>query len=93
MDYVTEGIVGSGRANIVIDALAVSALPTILVASKCDSPLTERQIDTDSIEAACLSEVQALKTASNVPESAKLCLGAMLRSIMTVRQCKLKDPT
>jgi hypothetical protein len=44
-----------------------------------------RQIDTDSIEDACLAEVEAVKTAANVPESARLCLGAMLRAIMSSR--------
>lgn len=70
------------------DALIYSALPTILVSCKCDNPVNTRQIDTDSIEAACLTEVQTIKTASNVPESARLCLGAMLRTIMAHRKCK-----
>lgn len=74
------------RANF-LDALVSSALPTILVSCKCDNPIHTRQIDTDSIEAACLAEVQTVRTASNVPESARLCLGAMLRTIMAYRKC------
>lgn len=67
------------------DALVNSALPTILVSCKCDNPVNTRQIDTDSIEAVCLAEVETVKTAANVPESARLCLGAMLRAIMAHR--------
>lgn len=67
------------------DALVYSALPTILVSCKCDNPVNTRQIDTESIEAACLAEVETVKTAANVPESARLCLGAMLRAIMANR--------
>jgi hypothetical protein len=66
-------------------ALVYSALPTILVSCKCDNPVNTRQIDTESIEAACLAEVETVKTAANVPESARLCLGAMLRAIMANR--------
>ncbi len=47
--------------------------------------MNTRQIDTESIEAACLAEVETVKTAANVPESARLCLGAMLRAIMANR--------
>jgi hypothetical protein len=74
------------------DALVFSALPTILVSCKCDNPVNTRQIDTESIEAACLAEVETVKTAANVPESARLCLGAMLRAIMANRIGQLDLP-
>jgi hypothetical protein len=44
-----------------------------------------RQIDADSIEAACLAEVQTMKVAANVPETARLCLGHILRAILANR--------
>jgi hypothetical protein len=62
-----------------------SSLPTILVSCKCDNPENTRQINVDSMEAACLSCVEAVKFASNVPESARLCLSSMLRAIMAYR--------
>lgn len=62
-----------------------SSLPTILVSCKCDNPENSRQIDVESMEAACLSCVEAVKFASNVPESARLCLSSMLRAIMAYR--------
>jgi hypothetical protein len=68
-----------------LDALVNSSLPTILVSCKCDNPENTRQIDVESMEAACLSCVEAVKTAANVPESARLCLSSMLRAIMKNR--------
>ena len=68
-----------------LDALVNSSLPTILVSCKCDNPENTRQIDVESMEAACLSCVEAVKTAANVPESARLCLSSMLRAIMANR--------
>lgn len=67
------------------DGLVNSAMPTILVSCKCDNPENTRQIDVESMEAACLSCVEALKCAGNVPESARLCLASMLRAIMAKR--------
>ena len=71
-----------------LDALVTSSLPTILVSCKCDNPENTRQIDVESMEAACVSCVEAVKTASNVPESARLCLSSMLRAIMINRNCQ-----
>lgn len=70
---------------LIIDALVYSNLPTILVSCKCDNPVNTRQVDAESIEAACLADVETVKTAANVPESARLCLGHVLRSIMAFR--------
>jgi hypothetical protein len=72
-----------------LDALVTSSLPTILVSCKCDNPENTRQINVDNVEAACLSAVEAVKFASNVPESARLCLSSMLRAIMMNRNGQL----
>lgn len=68
-----------------LDALVTSSLPTIIVSCKCDNPENTRQIDVESVESACVSAVEAVKFASNVPESARLCLSSMLRAIMANR--------
>lgn len=68
-----------------LDALVTSSLPTILVSCKCDNPENTRQINVENMEAACISAVEAVKFASNVPESARLCLSSMLRAIMKNR--------
>ncbi|KUJ18233.1 ras GEF [Mollisia scopiformis] len=68
-----------------LNGLVNSSLPTILVSCKCDNPENTRQIDVESMESACLSCVEAVKTAANVPETARLCLSSMLRAVMTNR--------
>jgi hypothetical protein len=70
------------------DGLVNSALPTILVSCKCDNPENTRQINVESMELACHSCIEAVKTAANVPESARLCLSSMLRAIMMNRNGK-----
>ena len=62
-----------------------SSLPTILVSCKCDNPENTRQINVENMEAACVSAVEAVKIASNVPESARQCFSSMLRAIMLNR--------
>ena len=69
----------------ITDALVNSSLSTILVSCKCDNPENARQINVDNMEAACSSAVEAVKFASNVPESARMCLSSMLRAIMAKR--------
>ncbi|KAF7873945.1 hypothetical protein EAF04_002617 [Stromatinia cepivora] len=68
-----------------LNALVNSGLPTILVSCKCDNPEHTRQLSVDSVETACMSCVETVKTAANVPESARLCLSSMLRAVMANR--------
>ena len=68
-----------------LDGLSASNLPTILVSCKCDNPENTRQVSVENMEDACSSCVEAVKTASNVPESARLCLSSMLKAIMASR--------
>ena len=75
-------------ANSLLDALVNSSLPTILVSCKCDIPENSRQIDVESMEAACPTCVKAVKTAENVPESSRLCLSTMLRAVVANRKCQ-----
>ncbi|KAA8565313.1 hypothetical protein EYC84_011035 [Monilinia fructicola] len=76
-----------------LNALVNSALPTILVSCKCDNPDHARQLNVESVETACMSCVETVKTAANVPESARLCLSTMLRAVMTNRSNSNKDTT
>ncbi|KAB8290286.1 hypothetical protein EYC80_011151 [Monilinia laxa] len=76
-----------------LNALVNSALPTILVSCKCDNPDHTRQLNVESVETACMSCVETVKTAANVPESARLCLSSMLRAVMTNRSNSNKDTT
>ncbi|KAE8452836.1 hypothetical protein EG329_013108 [Mollisiaceae sp. DMI_Dod_QoI] len=71
-----------------LNGLVNSSLPTILVSCKCDNPENTRQIDVESMEQACMSCVEAVKTAANVPETARQCLSSMLRAVMTNRNAE-----
>ncbi|KAH6682938.1 ras guanine nucleotide exchange factor domain-containing protein [Halenospora varia] len=68
-----------------LNGLVNSSLPTILVSCKCDNPENTRQINVETMESACQSCVEAVKTAANVPESARSCLSSILRAIMANR--------
>lgn len=74
-----------------LNGLVNSSLPTILVSCKCDNPENTRQINVESMEQACMSCVEAVKTAANVPETARLCLSSMLRAVMTNRNAMLSS--
>ncbi|KAG9229601.1 ras guanine nucleotide exchange factor domain-containing protein [Amylocarpus encephaloides] len=75
-----------------LNGLVNSALPTILVSCKCDNPENTRQINVDSMESACHSCIEAVKTAANVPETARSCLSSMLRAIMANRNAPNPAP-
>ena len=62
-----------------------SNLPTILVACKCDNPDNARQVDVEGMEDVCKGCDEHVRTASNVPESARLCLSSILKAIMARR--------
>lgn len=71
------------------DGLATSSIPTVLVSCKCDNPAHTRQVNVEEFEAECDSYVEAIKTSSNVPESARMCLSSVLRAVMAQRNCEL----
>lgn len=69
-----------------------SAVPAILVSCKCDNPETARQIDIQQMEAACAASVKTVRTAENVPESARLCLSSILKAVLAHRQFGKSGP-
>ncbi|TVY49626.1 Ras guanine nucleotide exchange factor A [Lachnellula occidentalis] len=75
-----------------LKGLVNSSLPTILVSCKCDNPENTRQLDVVNMEAQCVSCVEAVKTAANVPESARLALSSMLRAVMSKRNALNSGP-
>jgi len=66
-------------------ALVNSSLPTVLVATKCDNSETERQVEIESVAAACSSCLATFGTSANKPESARLALSALIRALSTER--------
>ncbi|CCU77281.1 unnamed protein product [Blumeria hordei] len=69
-----------------LNELVVSLLPTILVSCKCDMPEQMQQIDAEAMKHLSNPCFDVMKMASNVPESARLCLSAMIRAIMICRE-------
>lgn len=69
-----------------IAALSVSNYPTLLVATKCDSPEDVREVDTASVSAAFTSVVASFCTSTNSPTGQRECLQAMLRSVVSGRK-------
>lgn len=67
-------------------ALANSSLPTVLVATKCDTPDTLRHPDLAGLASAFATCVGHFRTASNAPASARECLQAMLRVALANRR-------
>ncbi|KAH7040743.1 ras guanine nucleotide exchange factor domain-containing protein [Microdochium trichocladiopsis] len=67
-------------------ALVNSSLPTVLVATKCDSPEDERQMEIESVAAACPSCLATFGTSAHKPESARLALSTLIRALSAGRQ-------
>jgi len=74
---------------IFLDGFVSSSIPTILVSCKCDNPENTRQVNVDIMEEDCAACYEAVKTAENVPESARMALSSVLRAIMVHRNSKL----
>lgn len=69
-----------------IAALANSSLPTVLVATKCDTPDDLRHPDLAGLASAFATCAGHFRTASNAPGSARECLQAMLRVALANRR-------
>ena len=67
-----------------LDACAKSSTPCVLVACKCDLPLSSRQINPREVEVVCMDETgfEAVQTSIDAPDTHKRCISIMLRGIM-----------
>ncbi|KAL2185171.1 ras GEF [Thermothelomyces heterothallicus CBS 203.75] len=72
----------------IMAALANSSLPTVLVATKCDTPDDLRHPDLAGLASAFATCAGHFRTASNAPASARECLQAMLRAALANRRDK-----
>ncbi|KAL2130762.1 hypothetical protein VTI74DRAFT_5980 [Chaetomium olivicolor] len=70
----------------IMAALANSSLPTVLVATKCDTPDDPRQPDLAGLATAFPTCAGHYRTASNAPGSARETLQAMLRAALANRR-------
>ncbi|KAH6850880.1 ras guanine nucleotide exchange factor domain-containing protein [Chaetomium sp. MPI-CAGE-AT-0009] len=72
----------------IMAALANSSLPTVLVATKCDTPDDLRHPDLSGLASAFATCAGHFRTASNAPSTARECLQAMLRVALANRRDK-----
>ncbi|KAK4142957.1 ras guanine nucleotide exchange factor domain-containing protein [Dichotomopilus funicola] len=72
----------------IMAALDNSSLPTLLVATKCDTPDDLRHPDLSGLAQAFATCAGHLRTASNAPASARECLQTMLRVALANRKDK-----
>jgi hypothetical protein len=73
-------------------ALANSSLPTVLVATKCDTPDDLRHPDLSGLASAFATCAGHFRTASNAPATARECLQAMLRVALANRRGEIYVP-
>lgn len=69
-------------------SLANSSLPTILVATKCDTPASIRQLDMNAVAHSFPSCVAHLRISGNIPGGARETLLTMIDAILASRRGK-----
>ena len=69
------------------DLLSNSAIPTILISSKCDNNRKAWQIDQRMIERTCstISGIELFQTSASSPETHKRCVSIVLRKVLSAR--------
>ena len=77
---------------LISDACSIAAIPTVLVASKCDNPRKTWQIDQRMIEGICSTAdgVESFQTSATSPETHKRCVSVILRNIISGKAGELK---
>ncbi|EGO56573.1 hypothetical protein NEUTE1DRAFT_83897 [Neurospora tetrasperma FGSC 2508] len=73
-------------------SLANSSLPTILVATKCDTPASIRQVDMNAVAHSFPSCVAHLRISSDIPGGAREALLTMIDAILANRRGTLRTP-
>lgn len=71
------------------DALAIAKIPTIIVATKCDSPENLRQVNPDAVSGYFPAAVATFKTSSSVPSSTRDSLQCIIRAALVSKRGKL----
>lgn len=77
-----------------IEALANDAVPTVLVAAKCDNAFTSWEVDQEKVESFCNTlDLESFQTSISAPETHKRCISVILRNIMLERRRESPSPT
>ncbi|RKF64400.1 putative ras guanyl-nucleotide exchange factor [Erysiphe neolycopersici] len=66
----------------ILEGFANSVLPTVLVWCKCDIPEISHQICADVIKQDYQTSINSMRTAVYIPDTARLCLATILRTVM-----------
>ncbi|KAI9678875.1 MAG: hypothetical protein M1829_001859 [Trizodia sp. TS-e1964] len=77
----------TARLTELLTLMVGSCLPTVLVACKCDFPPNLRRLPQERIELmlSTFAEIPSFQTSSNVPESQRSCLTAVLAMVASAR--------
>lgn len=77
-----------------LEALTQEAVPTVLVSTKCDTPLESWEVDQDKVEEFCstLQGLETFQTSATAPETHKRCISVILRNIMLERRGRSRSP-
>ncbi|KAI1438641.1 RAP guanine nucleotide exchange factor 4 [Xylaria sp. CBS 124048] len=65
-----------------LNALVSASLPAVLVANKCDTPESSREVDPDALAATCKSAWASFKASADNPETARVVLYTFLRDMI-----------
>ncbi|KAH8842118.1 hypothetical protein MCOR07_004222 [Pyricularia oryzae] len=70
----------------IMNALAIAKIPTIIVATKCDSPENLRQVNPDAVSGYFPAAVATFKTSSSVPSSTRDSLQCIIRAALVSKR-------
>ncbi|KAJ4388475.1 hypothetical protein N0V85_007516 [Neurospora sp. IMI 360204] len=71
--------------------LANASIPTILVATKCDTPASIRQVDMNAVAHSYTSCIAHLRISSNIPGGARETLWTMIDAILASRRAEAQE--
>ena len=59
-------------------------MPCVLIASKCDIPVSNRRIDPQEVEQLCMEEtgIESVRISTESPENYKRCISVVLRNFL-----------
>ncbi|TLD11133.1 hypothetical protein PgNI_06075 [Pyricularia grisea] len=70
----------------IMNALAIAKIPTIIVATKCDSSENLRQVNPDAVSGYFPAAVATFKTSSSVPSSTRDSLQSIIRAALASKR-------
>lgn len=77
-------LVGLLLSIYILDACSKDATPCVLIASKCDAPISSRRIDPHEVQQLCMEEtgIESVEVSMDYPDTHKRCISVILRSFV-----------